>query len=249
MGLSEEEAARRLAARPPVPETSSRSYGSIVRSNVLTLFNLILLFFGILTLAFGQLQDALFLVILVANSGIGIAQEVRAKRTLDRLSALVAPTARVLRDGKTRRLTVAEVVEGDLVELQAGDQVVGDGKLERADGLLLDESILTGESAPVERRIGDEVRSGSFAAEGAGSYRVTAVGPASYASRVAGQARGGERRGERGAAPSSSRRVAGSRVAGGWSATSTPYEWASRDGRLRPAAVGGADRLEELGRT
>src|SRR2546422_4738499 len=172
VGLSEEEAARRLAARPPAPETSSRSYWSIVRSNVLTLFNAILLFFGVLTLAFGQLQDALFLVILVANSGIGIAQEVRAKRTLDRLSALVAPTARVLRDGKPRRVGVDEVVEDDVVLLEPGDQVVADGTLRRSDGLALDESILTGESAPVSRGDGDEVRSGSFAVEGAGAYDV-----------------------------------------------------------------------------
>ena len=99
-GLSEPEAARRLAARGPAPPpASSRSTASIVRANVLTVFNLILVVFGVLTLAFGAWQDALFLGILVANSTIGIAQELRAKRALDRLAALVAPQATVVRDG------------------------------------------------------------------------------------------------------------------------------------------------------
>src|SRR2546425_5749399 len=188
-GLTQHEAERKLAARPAAATRSSRSYKSIVVANVLTVFNLILLAAGVATLAFGQVQDALFLAILVANSGIGIAQEVRAKRTLDRLAALVAPTATVIRDGKPRRVGVDEVVEDDVVLLEPGDQVVADGTLRRSDGLALDESILTGESAPVSRGDGDEVRSGSFAVEGAGAYDVTAVGERSYAVRLAGQAR------------------------------------------------------------
>jgi cation-transporting P-type ATPase E len=188
-GLTQREAERRAAARPAAPPQTSRSYNSIVVANVFTVFNLILLVFGVVTLAFGKPQDALFLAILVANSVIGIAQEVRAKRTLDRLAALVAPTATVLRDGKTRKVRVASVVEGDTVLLEPGDQVVADGQLQRSDGLAFDESILTGESAPVPRDAGQEVRSGSFAVEGAGAYVVTAVGDASYASRVAGEAR------------------------------------------------------------
>jgi cation-transporting P-type ATPase E len=189
-GLSEEEADRRLRERGPIePPASSRSYRSIVRANTLTVFNAILVGFGVLTLAFADWRDALFLFILVANSGIGIAQEVRAKRSLDRLAALVAPRAGVVRDGKVRELRVEDVVPGDLVELRAGDQVVADGRLEEANGLLLDESILTGESRPVSRSSGEDVRSGSFAAEGSGAYTVTAVGPDSYAERLAGEAR------------------------------------------------------------
>ena len=129
-GLTEAEASRRLAAKPPAgPPPTSRSTWSIVRANVLTVFNVILLVAGIVTLAFGQWQDALFLGILVANSGIGIFQEVRAKNALDRLAALVAPTATVVRDGEARQVAVEEVVEGDLVRVQAGDQVVADGVL------------------------------------------------------------------------------------------------------------------------
>jgi cation-transporting ATPase E len=189
-GLTEAEAAGRLAARGPLREPpSSRSYASIVRANVLTVFNLILLVFGVLTLAFGAWQDALFLGILVFNSAIGIVQEIRAKLALDRLSALVAARATVVRDGQPRRLAVEQVVVGDLVALGPGDQLVADGALASADGLLLDESILTGESSPVARRPGDKVRSGSFVAEGAGTYEVAAVGPDSYAAQVTGVAR------------------------------------------------------------
>ena len=188
-GLTQQEAERKLAARPPAATQSSRSYKSIVVANVFTVFNLILLAAGVLTLAFGDVQDAIFLAILVANAGIGIAQEVRAKQTLDRLAALVAPTANVLRDDKPRRVAVDEVVEGDIVLLDAGDQVVADGTLRRSDGLAVDESILTGESEPVSKIAGEEVQSGSFAVEGAGAYLVTAVGEQSHAARVTGQAR------------------------------------------------------------
>lgn len=189
-GLSREEAARRLAERGPLEApATSRSYGSIVRANVFTVFNLILAVFGALTLVFADWRDALFLGILVANSAIGITQEVRAKRALDRLAALVAPTATVIRAGEASRLGVASVVVGDLVRVEAGDQLVADGRLEEAAGLRVDESILTGESDSVARHAGDEVRSGSFAVEGSGAYVVSAVGPESYAERIAGQAR------------------------------------------------------------
>jgi P-type E1-E2 ATPase len=189
-GLSETEAARRLAERGPGPRPrTSRSYASIVRANVFTVFNLILAVAGGLTLAFGEWQDSLFLGILVANAGIGTVQEVRAKWALDRLTALVAPYANVVRDGAARHVHVEQVVPGDLVQIGPGDQVVADGTLEQAEWLRLDESILTGESRTVERSAGDDVRSGSFAVEGVGAYTVTAVGEQSYAARLAGEAR------------------------------------------------------------
>jgi P-type E1-E2 ATPase len=189
-GLTESEARRRLVARGPRPKPeTSRSTASIVRANTLTVFNLILAVFGILTLVAGDLRDALFLTILVLNSGIGIVQELRAKRALDRLAALVAPTATVVRDGTARTVGVDEVVEADLVQVAAGDKIVADGRLMRAEGLRLDESILTGESSSVVRSAGDEIRAGSFVAEGSGAYQATAVGEDSYAARVTGEAR------------------------------------------------------------
>jgi len=189
-GLSEAEAARRLAERGTLPRArTSRSYASIVRANVFTFFNLILAVAGGLTLAFGEWQDALFLGVLVGNAGIGTVQEVRAKRALDGLTALVAPHATVVRAGAGRLARVEELVQGDLLRIGAGDQVVADGTLEQSESLRIDESILTGESRPVERSTGDEVRSGSFAVEGFGAYTVTAVGDQSYAARLTGEAR------------------------------------------------------------
>jgi cation-transporting P-type ATPase E len=189
-GLTQGEAARRLADKPPSPQQeASRSYASIVRANVLTIFNLILLAAGVATLAFGEWQDALFLGVLLGNSFIGITQEVRAKRALDQLEALVAPTATAVRDGTATRIPVDEVVLGDLVRLQPGDQIVADGRLAEANGLALDESILTGESNPTVRANGDDIRSGSFAVEGTGAYEVTATGDDSYAVRITGEAR------------------------------------------------------------
>jgi P-type E1-E2 ATPase len=188
--LSEREAALRLAATADRPRAvSSRSYASIVRANVLTVFNAIIGAFGAVTLIFGDARDALFLGIIVANAGIGITQEVRAKHALDRLSLLVAPHATVRRDGTERRLPVEQLVVDDLVLLQPGNQLVADGTLLTATDLRLDESILTGESEAVRRAEGEAVRSGAFVVEGTGAYRVTAVGDQSFAARITGEAR------------------------------------------------------------
>ncbi len=189
-GLSESEAAARLAARgEPRNSPASRSTATIVRANTVTPFNAILLALGLLTLVFGDWRDALFLGIIVTNTGIGIWQELRAKRKLDELAALVAPRATVVRDGEPRVLHVSEVVVGDLVRLGPGDQVIADGPIVSGVGLRLDESILTGEARAVARSAGEEVRSGSFVVEGAGSFEVVAVGADSYAERIAGTAR------------------------------------------------------------
>ncbi|HVC88122.1 MAG TPA: HAD-IC family P-type ATPase [Gaiellaceae bacterium] len=189
-GLTAATAAERLASRGRTPrQRSSRSYASIVRANVFTVFNLILAVAGAATLAFGEWQDALFLGVLVANAGIGTVQEVRAKRALDRLSALVAPQATVVRDGRAHAIPIEQLVVGDLVRVEPGDQIVADGTLDRAETLHLDESVLTGEAEPVTRVAGDFIRSGSFAVEGVGEYTVTAVGADSYAVRLTGEAR------------------------------------------------------------
>jgi len=189
-GLSEAEAERRLQqeGRPP-SQRSSRSYASIIRANTLNIPNAILFVFGVLTLAFASWKDALFLGILVSNVAIGSFQEIRSKRALDRLAALVAPDALVVRDGTARRVPIEEVVVGDLVRLAAGDQVVADGTVVRADGLALDEANLTGESEPVVRSPGEPVWSGSFAVEGDAVFEATAVGVDSRAARLTATAR------------------------------------------------------------
>jgi P-type E1-E2 ATPase len=189
-GLTEAEAQARRAERGAQAEPpASRSTAAIVRANTVTPFNAILLALGVLTLLFGDWRDALFLGILVANTGIGIWQELHAREKLDQLAALVAPRATVVRDGEPRTVHVSELVEGDLVRLGPGDQVVADGPLAEANGLQLDEAVLSGESRPVERGIGEEVRSGAFVLEGTGAFEVVAVGADSYAGRITGTAR------------------------------------------------------------
>ena len=189
-GLTAADAERRLRERgPQQKESSSRSYRSIAVANTFTVFNAILAAFGAATMAFGDPRDALFLGILIANTAIGTFQEVRAKRELDKLAALVAPTATVVRDGRPREVSIDEVVVGDLVRIGSGDQVVADGTVVRSDGLALDEANVTGESEPVLRDVGDPVLSGSFVVEGAGAFEATAVGADSHAAKVAATAR------------------------------------------------------------
>ncbi len=189
-GLTEDEAARRRRGGDSRSRSvSSRSYASIVRANVLTVFNAILAGFGAVTLIFGDWRDALFVGVIVANAAIGITQEVRAKRALDRLALLVAPQARVRREGVERMIGVEEVVMGDLLVIQPGDQLVADGRVLAASDLSLDEAILSGESEPVRHLVGDELRSGAFVIEGTGVFEVTAVGADSFAARLTGEAR------------------------------------------------------------
>src|SRR5712672_1878369 len=149
-------------------ERTSRSVAEILRANILTRFNLILGVLLAVILIAGQPQDALFGVVLVANALIGIGQELRAKRTLDRLAVLSAPRVRVIRDGAPREIAVDEVV--------AGDQLAADGVVRASAGLQADESLLTGESEPVDKRAGDRLLSGSFVVAGSGDYQATGVG-------------------------------------------------------------------------
>ena len=155
-----------------------------MRANTLTVPNAILFVFGVLTISLASWRDALFMGILVSNIAVGSFQEIRSKRALDRLAALVAPEAVVVRDGVDHRVPTEQVVEGDLVRLAAGDQVVADGTLVQAEALALDEANLTGESELAVRGAGEAVWSGSFAVEGAALFEATAVGPDSRAERL-----------------------------------------------------------------
>jgi cation-transporting P-type ATPase E len=190
-GLTRAEAAerRRSGESHEVATRTSRSVKDIVRANVLTRFNAILGALLLVILVVGPLQDAVFGLILVANTGIGIVQELRAKRTLDRLAVVSAPTARVVREGRVRERPAADVVLDDVLALQPGDQVVVDGVMREADGLEVDESLLTGEAEPLSKRPGAPVLSGSFVVAGTGRYQAARVGADAYAERLAGQAR------------------------------------------------------------
>ena len=188
-GLTSAEAERRLRKLGPPPETSSRSTSSIVAGNVFTLFNAIIGVFFVLILSLGLFADAVFGLIAIVNSYIGIRQELNAKRTLDELAVLVAPRARVVRDGAVAELLSTEGVPGDVVAVEPGDQLVADGETIASRGLTLDESLLTGEADGIRKQEGDRVLSGSFAISGSGHYLVDAVREDSYAGRLAGEAR------------------------------------------------------------
>lgn len=170
-------------------EHRSRSLAEILRANLFTRFNLILGILLVVILIVGQVQDALFGIVLIINALIGIAQELRAKRTLDRLAVLNSPRARVRRDGAEQELAVGDVVLDDLVELRTGDQIVADGVVRTISGLQIDESLLTGESEPVDKTVGGQMLSGSFVVAGSGRYQTTAVGADAYARKLATEAR------------------------------------------------------------
>jgi magnesium-transporting ATPase (P-type) len=188
-GLSSREAAARLRKLGPPEEQSSRSVSSIVAGNVFTLFNAIIGVFFVLILSLGLIADAVFGLIAIVNSYIGIRQELKAKRTLDELAVLVAPQAKAIRDGAEISLPAEEIVPGDMVVVEPGDQLVADGEMIDSRGLTLDESMLTGESDGVRKRAGDRALSGSFCISGSGRYVVDAVRGDSYAGRLAGEAR------------------------------------------------------------
>ena len=190
-GLTADEvAARRRDGRVnAVPDAPTRTLAEIVRANVLTPVNGIIgaLLVAILIAAPGA--DALFAGVVVSNATLGIVQELRAKRTLDELAVLSAPKARVVRDGEVAEVGVSEVVADEVIELRPGDQVVVDGEVLVAEGLDLDESLLTGESDPVGKEPGDGVMSGSFVSAGTGRIVATRIGGDSYASGLAEEAR------------------------------------------------------------
>ena len=172
-----------------IPHGTSRTVPEIIRANIFTRFNMLLGILVVVVLFVAPIQDALFGFVLVANASIGIVQELRAKRALDRLALLSAPRARVVRNGATGELDVNLVVLDDVLEVQPGDQVVVDGVVLAGRGLEVDESLLTGESDPVAKHSGDEVLSGSFVAAGSGRYRATKVGKEAYAVQLAEEAR------------------------------------------------------------
>ncbi len=188
-GLSAAEAESRLRELGPAEPHSSRSTSSIVAGNVFTLFNAIVGVFFILILSLGLFADAIFGLIAIVNSWIGIRQEMKAKETLDQLAILVAPRAAVIRDGHEVDLLADEVVPGDLIRLVPGDQLVADGTVVSSRGLTLDESMLTGESDGISKSQGDEVLSGGFVLSGSGYCEATAVRDDSYAGRIAGEAK------------------------------------------------------------
>ncbi|WP_406094035.1 HAD-IC family P-type ATPase [Streptomyces sp. NBC_01013] len=189
-GLTAAEVAERIARGEvnDVPVRSSRSVTEIVRANVLTRFNLIIGVLWVIMLFVAPIQDSLFGFVIIANTGIGIVQEWRAKKTLDSLAVIGEAKPTVRRDGVAAEVSVSEIVLGDLVELGPGDKVIVDGTVTEADSLEIDESLLTGEADPVLKRADDPVMSGSFVVAGGGAFAATKVGREAYAAQLAEEA-------------------------------------------------------------
>ena len=191
-GLSEAEAGARRARgegnayRP----STSRTYWEILRQNAYPGINGILVVVSVLLLLFGMVVEALLTAgPVLANIGIGVAGESRAKRKLDRIALLSRPQARVIRGSEERGISPAEVVLGDLLVARRGDQVVLDGTLVGEGRVELDESLLTGESDAVSKEAGDPVLSGTAIISGTAVFEVTSVGAASFANRLLAEAR------------------------------------------------------------
>ena len=190
-GLSGRDVAIRVEAGlgNRVADDFSRSLWQIFRANVLTMFNAIVAGSFVLLLLLGEWRDALFGFAAVSNAVIGVVQEYRAKRSLDRLAVLDAPYARVLRDGAVQDIAMQDVVLDDVIVLRTGDQVGADAAVLESEGLQIDESLLTGESDPVDKGPGTEALSGSSVVAGQGRARVVRVGADSFASRLTAEAK------------------------------------------------------------
>ncbi|MEU6069102.1 HAD-IC family P-type ATPase [Streptomyces sp. NPDC047082] len=189
-GLTSAEVAERVARGQvnDVPVRSSRTLSEIVRANVFTRFNAIIGVLWLIMLFVAPIQDSLFGFVILANTGIGIVQEWRAKQTLDSLAVIGEARPTVRRDGITTEVSTSGLVLDDLIEIGPGDKIVVDGVCAEADGLEIDESLLTGEADPVVKHPGAEVRSGSFVVAGGGAFKATRVGREAYAAQLAEEA-------------------------------------------------------------
>ena len=188
-GLSAEQVKRRFAQGENnyKVESSTLSVPEIVRSNVCTYFNLVFAVIAVLLAIVGAWSDMLFLPIIVANTCIGIIQEVHSKKVLDKLSILNAPHAVVIRDGKRQEIPADQLVLDDIVEFSAGSQIPADAKVVSGE-LQVNESLITGESDEIEKREGDSLLSGSFVVSGKACARLEKVGKDSYISKLTQQA-------------------------------------------------------------
>ena len=189
-GLSDAEVAQRIAEGKTndVPTRAARSVAEIVRANVFTRINAILGVLFAIVVSTGSLINGLFGLLIVANSAIGIIQELRAKQTLDKLAIVGQAKPVVRRSSGTFAVAPSEVVLDDIIEIGPGDQITVDGDVLEDNNLEVDESLLTGEADPIAKDAGDRVMSGSFVVAGTGAYRATKVGREAYAAQLAEEA-------------------------------------------------------------
>lgn len=191
-GLTEQDVLERRAAGRgnQVSSGSDRTYWGIARTNIFSYFSMILFSIGAILAALGQLNDAFITAVVgVINALIGTVQEIRAKRQLDQIAVLARPTVTVVRNGHEQAVAAVELVEGDIIRLQAGDQAVVDGRLLSDSPLEMDESLLTGETDLIRKTKGDEILSGSFCVTGDGYFEAEKVGSQSFANKLTAAAR------------------------------------------------------------
>lgn len=153
----------------------------IIRDHTLTYFNFLNLFLGILILVSGQFKNITFMGVIIINTLIGIVQEMKVKKLVDKLAVITASKAAVIRDGEVKEIDIHEVVVKDTMVLTTGNQVCADAIVMESDGMEVNESMLTGESRPVKKNAGDRLMSGSFLTAGSGVVQVEYVGEDSYA--------------------------------------------------------------------
>jgi len=192
LGLTEHEAQTRRANGQgnDAKIQTGRTYQQIIWQNVINLINVILFVIGAVMIGIGRWGDAFVSVGLIAlNVVIGVFQEIRAKRQLDKIALLTRPKITLVRDGETRQADPSEIVIGDIIVADTGDQIVVDGILVSDTKLELDESQLTGESDLIPKTLGQDVFSGSFVVSGKGRYEATKVGKDSFANKLTAQAK------------------------------------------------------------
>ncbi len=183
---AEERTAQGLTNRTDIK--TGKSVGKIIQSNLLTYFNLIFLILAVLLCMVGSYRNLTFLPIIIINTAVGILQELRAKRTLDKMNMLNAPYAMVIRDGREFRIPSEELVKDDCILLTAGNQICADARVIQGS-ISVNESLLTGEADEIKKEAGSRLLSGSFVVAGRCYARLEQVGSESYISRLTAEAK------------------------------------------------------------
>ena len=184
-GLSSAQAQDRMDAgwgNLPI-DPPGKTVGQIIKSNIFTYFNMLFFVLAAFVLVFGTWQNAMFLGVVFANIAIGIVQELRSKRTLDKLTLLTAPHGFVIRDGRQRKIPTSEMVRDDIVVFSAGSQIYADAVVVSGE-CSANEALITGEADEIKKTPGSELLSGSFVVSGECRARLTQVGADSYANRL-----------------------------------------------------------------
>lgn len=164
-------------------KSPTKTEREIIQGHVFTFFNLIFLVLAVALIAVGSYKDATFLIIAFANTVIGIVQELRSKRTIDKLKLLASPRGTVVREGAEMSIPTDHMVRDDIAVFAAGDQISADA-IVRAGAVQVNEALITGEADPLEKKPGDTLRSGSFIVSGSCRAQLTRVGADSYAARL-----------------------------------------------------------------